>query len=89
VCQKGSKIDQARWNYSRVCSCSSSRSGQYAESDEGDHLGRNSSGSRIPRCISRRIVRCATGSIELLPRTPPIYRRPYIMPVNDLVELKK
>jgi hypothetical protein len=27
--------------------------------------------------------------IELLPRTPPISRRPYRMPVNELVELKK
>jgi hypothetical protein len=27
--------------------------------------------------------------IELLPRTPPISRRPYIMSVNELVELKK
>jgi hypothetical protein len=27
--------------------------------------------------------------IELLPRTPPISKRPYRMPVNDLVELKK
>jgi hypothetical protein len=27
--------------------------------------------------------------IELLLRTPPISRRPYRMPVNDLVELKK
>jgi hypothetical protein len=27
--------------------------------------------------------------IELLPRTPPIYKRPYRMPVNELVELKK
>jgi hypothetical protein len=27
--------------------------------------------------------------IELLPRTPPISRRSYRMPVNELVELKK
>jgi hypothetical protein len=27
--------------------------------------------------------------IELLPRTPPISKRPYRMPVNELVELKK
>jgi hypothetical protein len=27
--------------------------------------------------------------IELLPVTPPIYKRPYRMPVNELVELKK
>jgi hypothetical protein len=27
--------------------------------------------------------------IELLPRTPPISKRPYTMPVNELVELKK
>jgi hypothetical protein len=27
--------------------------------------------------------------IELLPRTPPISKRPYRMPVNKLVELKK
>jgi hypothetical protein len=27
--------------------------------------------------------------IELLPRTPPISRRPYRTPVNELVELKK
>jgi hypothetical protein len=27
--------------------------------------------------------------IELLPRTPPISRRPYRMHVNELVELKK
>jgi hypothetical protein len=27
--------------------------------------------------------------IELLPGTPPIYKRPYRMPVNELVELKK
>jgi hypothetical protein len=27
--------------------------------------------------------------IELLPGTPPISRRPYRMPVNELVELKK
>jgi hypothetical protein len=27
--------------------------------------------------------------IELLPRTPPISKRPYRMPINDLVELKK
>jgi hypothetical protein len=27
--------------------------------------------------------------IELLPRTPPISKRPYKMPVNELVELKK
>jgi hypothetical protein len=27
--------------------------------------------------------------IELLPGTPPISRRPYMMPVNELVELKK
>jgi hypothetical protein len=27
--------------------------------------------------------------IELLPETPPISRRPYRMPINELVELKK
>jgi hypothetical protein len=27
--------------------------------------------------------------IELLPETPPISKRPYRMPVNELVELKK
>jgi hypothetical protein len=27
--------------------------------------------------------------LELLPRTPPISRRPYRMPVNESVELKK
>jgi hypothetical protein len=27
--------------------------------------------------------------IELLPGTPPIYKRPYRMPINELVELKK
>jgi hypothetical protein len=27
--------------------------------------------------------------IELLPRMPPISKRPYRMPVNELVELKK
>jgi hypothetical protein len=27
--------------------------------------------------------------IELLPRTPPISKRPYRMPVNELVDLKK
>jgi hypothetical protein len=27
--------------------------------------------------------------IELLPRTPPISKRPYRMPVNELLELKK
>jgi hypothetical protein len=27
--------------------------------------------------------------IELLPRTPPISKRPYRMPTNELVELKK
>jgi hypothetical protein len=27
--------------------------------------------------------------VELLPRTPPISKRPYRMPVNELVELKK
>jgi hypothetical protein len=27
--------------------------------------------------------------IELLPKTPPISKRPYRMPVNELVELKK
>jgi hypothetical protein len=27
--------------------------------------------------------------IELLPGTPPISKRPYRMPVNELVELKK
>jgi hypothetical protein len=27
--------------------------------------------------------------IELLPRTPPIYKRSYWMHVNELVELKK
>jgi hypothetical protein len=27
--------------------------------------------------------------IELLPRTPPIFERPYRMPINELVELKK
>jgi hypothetical protein len=27
--------------------------------------------------------------IELLPRTPPISKGPYRMPVNELVELKK
>jgi hypothetical protein len=27
--------------------------------------------------------------IELLPGTPPISKRPYKMPVNELVELKK
>jgi hypothetical protein len=58
---KGSKVDPEGWNYNRVCSCSASRSGQYDESDEGDHLRRNSSGSRIPECISIRIARYATG----------------------------
>jgi hypothetical protein len=67
---------------------------QYAESDEGDHFGRNLSGSRIPGCISRRIARYATDHdieflIELLPGTPPISRRSYRMPANELVELKK
>jgi hypothetical protein len=62
VHQKGSKVDQERWNYSRVCSYSASGLGQYAELDEGDCLKRNSSGSRIPGCISRRIARYATGS---------------------------
>jgi hypothetical protein len=27
--------------------------------------------------------------VELLPRTPPISKRPYRMPVNELVDLKK
>jgi hypothetical protein len=27
--------------------------------------------------------------IELLPKTPPISKRPYRMPINELVELKK
>jgi hypothetical protein len=27
--------------------------------------------------------------IELLPRTPPISKRPYRMPINELAELKK
>jgi hypothetical protein len=45
VHQKGSKVDQERWNYNRVCSYSASRSDQYAESDEGDRLVTNSSGS--------------------------------------------
>jgi hypothetical protein len=27
--------------------------------------------------------------IELIPETPPISKRPYMMPVNELVELKK
>jgi hypothetical protein len=27
--------------------------------------------------------------IELLPETPPISRRPYRMPINELVELKR
>jgi hypothetical protein len=27
--------------------------------------------------------------IELLPRTPPISKRPYMMSINELVELKK
>jgi hypothetical protein len=27
--------------------------------------------------------------IQLLPGTPPIFKRPYRMPVNELVELKK
>jgi hypothetical protein len=27
--------------------------------------------------------------IELQPGTPPIYKRPYRMPVNELLELKK
>jgi hypothetical protein len=27
--------------------------------------------------------------IELLPRTPPISKRPYRIPMNELVELKK
>jgi hypothetical protein len=27
--------------------------------------------------------------VELLPRTPPISKRPYRMPINELVELKK
>jgi hypothetical protein len=27
--------------------------------------------------------------IELLPKTPPISKRPYRIPVNELVELKK
>jgi hypothetical protein len=56
VHQKGSKVDQEGQNYSRVYSRSASKSGQYAESDEGDRLGRNSSGLRIPECISRRIA---------------------------------
>jgi hypothetical protein len=67
VRQKGSKVEQERWNYGLVCSCSASRSGQYAESDQGDRLGRNSSGLRIPGCISRRIVRYATGSRDRIP----------------------
>jgi hypothetical protein len=67
VCQKGSKVDKEGWNYNQVCSHSASRSGQYAESGEGDLLLRNSSGSRIPGCISRRIVRYATGSRHRIP----------------------
>jgi hypothetical protein len=67
VRQKGSKVDQERWNYSQVCCCSASRSGQYAESDEGDRLGRNSSGPRIPGCISRIIARYATESRHRIP----------------------
>jgi hypothetical protein len=67
VRQKGSKVNHERLNYNRVCSRSASRSGQYAESDEGDNLGRNSSGSRIAGCISRRIARYATGSRHRIP----------------------
>jgi hypothetical protein len=67
VHQKGSKVDQERWNYSRVRSCSASGTGQYAESDEGDRLERNSSGLRISGCIFRRIVRYATGSRHRIP----------------------
>jgi hypothetical protein len=67
VCQKGSKVDHERWNYSRVCSHSAGRLGQYAESDKCDRFRRNLSGSRIPRCISRRIIRYATGSRHRIP----------------------
>jgi hypothetical protein len=59
---KGRKVDQERWNYNRVCSRSAGRLGQYAESDEGDRFGRNLIGSGILGCISRRIIRYATGS---------------------------
>jgi hypothetical protein len=67
VRQKGSKVDQEGWNYNRICSRSASRSGQYAELDEGDRLGRNSSGLRIPGCISRRIARYSTRSRHRIP----------------------
>jgi hypothetical protein len=51
-----------------------------------DHCGINGSNFHQPG-------QCAQSSkgniIELLPRTPPISKRPYKMPMNELVELKK
>jgi hypothetical protein len=69
------------------------KKGSKVESDEGDCLGRNSRRSRIPECIPEELSGMPPDHveflIELLPGTPPISKRPYRMPINEFVELKK
>jgi hypothetical protein len=47
----------------------------------------------LPRRIDLGSTTCSVQTtllaIELIPRTPPISRRPYPMPPNELAELKK
>jgi hypothetical protein len=70
------------------------RSGQHAQLIKSNSFGRYQSGSRIPDVFPEELPRMPLDRdieflIELLPGTSPISKRPYRMPINELVELKK
>jgi hypothetical protein len=94
VCQKGIKIDQERWNYSRVCSHSASRSGSMLTQTKVTALEEIRVVQEYLDVFSEEFSSMPPDHdieflIELLPGTPPISKRPYRMPINELVELKK
>jgi hypothetical protein len=67
---------------------------QHAQPDKSNSFGRYQSGSRIPDVFLEELPgmppdRDIEYLIELLPGKPPISKRLYRMPVNELVELKK
>jgi hypothetical protein len=94
VCQKSSKVDQGKWHYNGVFCSHDHRPNQYAQPSTWKLLGRKLSGSRIPDVFPEELPRMSPDHdieciIDFLPRTPPISKRPYRMPVNELVEFKK